>query len=56
MAQVSNIQWFPGHMTKTKRQIEADLKLVDAVAEIVDSRIPESSRNPVISDITGLTL
>ena len=53
MAQVSNIQWFPGHMTKTKRQIEADLKLVDAVAEIVDSRIPESSRNPVISDITG---
>jgi ribosome biogenesis GTPase A len=40
-------------MTKTKRQIEADLKLVDAVAEIVDSRIPESSRNPVISDITG---
>ena len=53
MAQVSNIQWFPGHMTKTKRQIEADLKLVDAVAEIVDSRIPESSRNPVITDITG---
>ena len=53
MAQVSNIQWFPGHMTKTKRLIEADLKLVDAVAEIVDSRIPESSRNPVISDITG---
>ena len=54
MAQVSNIQWFPGHMTKTKRQIEADLKLVDAVAEIVDSRIPESSRNPVIflRDIT----
>ena len=39
MAQVSNIQWFPGHMTKTKRQIEASLKLVDAVAEIVDARI-----------------
>ena len=53
MAQVSNIQWFPGHMTKTKRQIEASLKLVDAVAEIVDARIPESSRNPVISNITG---
>ena len=40
-------------MTKTKRQIEASLKLVDAVAEIVDARIPESSRNPVISEITG---
>ena len=40
MSQVSNIQWFPGHMTKTKRQIQADLKLVDAVAEIVDARIP----------------
>ena len=53
MAQVSNIQWFPGHMTKTKRQIEADLKLVDAVAEILDSRITESSRNPVINYITG---
>ena len=53
MAQVSNIQWFPGHMTKTKRQIEASIKLVDAVAEIVDARIPESSRNPVISEITG---
>ena len=38
MAQVSNIQWFPGHMTKTKRQIEADLKLVDAVAEIGGAR------------------
>ena len=53
MAQVSNIQWFPGHMTKTKRQIEASLKLVDAVAEIVDARIPESSRKPVISEIAG---
>ncbi len=40
-------------MTKTKRQIQADLKLVDAVAEIVDARIPESSRNPMISEITG---
>ena len=40
-------------MTKTKRQIEANLKLVDAVAEIVDARVPESSRNPIISEITG---
>lgn len=39
-----NIQWYPGHMTKTRRQIEADLKLVDAVCEIVDARIPVSSR------------
>lgn len=43
-----NIQWYPGHMTKTRRQIEADLKQVDAVCEIVDARIPVSSRNPDI--------
>jgi len=43
-----NIQWYPGHMTKTRRQIEADLKQVDAVCEIVDARIPISSRNPDI--------
>ncbi len=46
-----NIQWYPGHMTKTRRQIEADLKLVDVVAEIVDARIPVSSRNPDIDAI-----
>lgn len=46
MSEMQNIQWFPGHMTKTKRQIQASLKLVDAVAEIVDARIPISSRNP----------
>ena len=46
--QSMNIQWYPGHMTKTRRQIEADLKLVDAVCEIVDARIPMSSRNPDI--------
>ena len=43
---MQNIQWFPGHMTKTKRQIQASLKLVDAVAEILDARIPLSSKNP----------
>ena len=48
-----NIQWYPGHMTKTRRQIEADLKYVDAVCEIVDARIPVSSRNPDIDDICG---
>ncbi|MBP5605868.1 MAG: ribosome biogenesis GTPase YlqF [Ruminiclostridium sp.] len=51
MAYDGDIQWFPGHMTKTRRMIEADLKLVDAVAEIVDCRIPESSRNPLINEI-----
>jgi len=48
-----NIQWYPGHMTKTRRQIEADLKLVDIVVEIVDARIPLSSRNPDIDAICG---
>ena len=51
--QQMNIQWYPGHMTKTRRQIEADLKLVDAVCEIVDARIPVSSRNPDIDAICG---
>ena len=48
-----NIQWYPGHMTKTRRQMEADLKLVDAVCEIVDARIVISSRNPDIDNICG---
>lgn len=48
-----NIQWYPGHMTKTRRQIEADLKQVDAVCEIVDARIPIASRNPDIDSICG---
>ena len=47
------IQWFPGHMTKTRRAIERDLKMVDAVAEILDARIPVSSRNPDIASITA---
>ena len=53
MAEQMNIQWYPGHMTKTRRQMEADLKLVDAVCEIVDARIPISSRNPDIDSICG---
>ena len=48
-----NIQWYPGHMTKTRRQIQADLKLVDLVAEIIDARIPISSRNPDIDELVG---
>ena len=46
-----NINWFPGHMTKAKRKIEQDIKLVDAVTEIVDARIPVSSRNPILDQI-----
>ena len=48
-----NIHWYPGHMAKTRRQMEADLKLVDAVCEIVDARIPISSRNPDIDTLCG---
>ncbi len=51
MSDMQNIQWFPGHMTKTKRQIQASLKLVDAVAEIIDARIPVSSRNPDLAKL-----
>ncbi len=51
MSETQNIQWFPGHMTKTKRKIQSSLKLIDAVAEIVDARIPISSRNPDLDKI-----
>lgn len=53
MDNIQNIQWFPGHMTKTKRQIEKDLRLVDAVIEVLDARIPRSSRNPDIATLTA---
>lgn len=53
MSEIQNIQWFPGHMTKTKRKIQSSLKLVDAVAEIIDARIPVSSRNPDLAEIVG---
>lgn len=52
-AQQMNIQWYPGHMTKTRRMMEENLKLVDAVCEILDARIPISSRNPDIDAICG---
>ena len=48
----TNINWFPGHMAKTKRQISEDLKLIDVVIEILDSRIPIASRNPDIKSLT----
>ena len=48
----TNINWYPGHMAKTRRQIEEDLKLIDVVIELLDSRIPISSRNPDIKNLT----
>lgn len=47
------IQWFPGHMTRAKRQIEEKLKLIDVVFELLDARVPEASRNPMIDEIVG---
>ena len=43
-----NINWFPGHMAKTRRQITEDLKMIDVVIEILDARIPIASQNPDI--------
>ncbi|MEG2813866.1 MAG: ribosome biogenesis GTPase YlqF, partial [Oscillospiraceae bacterium] len=48
--EVTSIQWFPGHMAKTRRIISENLKLVDLVLEIVDARIPKSSRNPELNE------
>lgn len=45
------IQWFPGHMTKARRQIQEKLKLIDLVIELIDARLPLSSRNPMIDEI-----
>lgn len=47
------IQWFPGHMTKAKRMMESQIKLVDVVVEMLDARIPRSSTNPMLIDILG---
>lgn len=51
--QQDNIQWFPGHMAKTRRMIAENLKLVDIVIEVLDARIPHSSRNPEIPRLIG---
>lgn len=48
-----NIQWYPGHMTKTRRMIAEQIKNVDAVCEILDARIPLSSRNPDVDELTA---
>lgn len=51
MTETPSIQWFPGHMAKTRRMIKASLPLVDAVAEIIDARIPSASRNPELGTL-----
>ncbi|MQN00570.1 MAG: ribosome biogenesis GTPase YlqF [Lachnospiraceae bacterium] len=48
-----NIQWYPGHMTKALRQIKEDIRLIDMVIELADARIPDSSRNPEIKNLTN---
>ena len=48
-----DIQWYPGHMTKARRQMQEDMKLIDIVIEILDARAPLSSRNPDINKIAG---
>ena len=50
---IENINWYPGHMKKTRELIKENLKAVDAVVEIIDSRIPVSSRNPIIAELIG---
>jgi ribosome biogenesis GTPase A len=51
--QIESLSWFPGHMTKTKRMIAAEIGRMDAVCEILDARIPISSRNPDVDEMTG---
>ncbi|MBQ3932056.1 MAG: ribosome biogenesis GTPase YlqF [Firmicutes bacterium] len=50
---IENINWYPGHMKKTRELIAENLKLVDLVIELLDARIPDASRNPVIGELTG---
>ena len=47
----TQIQWFPGHMAKARREISEKMKLIDIVIELVDSRAPRSSKNPMFEDI-----
>ena len=48
---IQNINWYPGHMKKTRELIQQNLKMVDAVVEVIDARIPSSSRNPIIDEL-----
>ena len=50
---MTQVQWFPGHMAKTRRLIQEQLKLVDVVIELVDARLPMSSRNPLIDELVA---
>lgn len=53
VGKMMNIQWYPGHMTKAKRQMQEDIKLIDVVIELVDARIPISSKNPDIDQLAA---
>ncbi|MGM9522045.1 MAG: ribosome biogenesis GTPase YlqF [Oscillospiraceae bacterium] len=53
MSEELNIQWFPGHMAKARRMVVENSKMVDAVCEVIDARVPLSSRNPEVSEMTG---
>ncbi len=48
---IENINWYPGHMKKTRELIAENLKMVDIVIEVIDARIPVSSRNPIIDGL-----
>ena len=50
---IENINWYPGHMKKTREMIKQNLKMVDVIIELIDARIPVSSRNPIIHELTG---
>ena len=50
---MENINWYPGHMKKTRELIKENLKMVDAVIEVIDARIPASSRNPIIDELVS---
>lgn len=50
---MANIQWYPGHMNKARNQLEDKMGLIDVLVEVLDARIPESSRNPMISELVG---
>jgi len=50
---IENINWYPGHMKKTRELIQENLKMVDLVVEVIDARIPSSSRNPIIDQLVG---
>ena len=53
MGEISTINWYPGHMTKARRMMQEDIKLIDVVIELLDARVPLSSRNPDIDELAG---